>query len=67
MHQYLYFRVDVNFADVDGYTALHYACWRGNYNIAEVLLKTRKNRADTNAQYVFTHTYKYHQNFPSSK
>ena len=43
----LTFRVDVNFADVEGYTALHYACLRKNLNVAELLLDAK---ADRNAQ-----------------
>ena len=31
--------IDINFADVEGYTALHYACMRGHQQIAEILLK----------------------------
>ena len=40
-------RVCVNFADVDGYTALHYACLRQNHKIADQLLQAG---ADTTAQ-----------------
>ena len=43
----LTFRVDVNFADVEGYTALHYACLRKNFNVAKLLLDAK---ADRNAQ-----------------
>ena len=43
----LTFRVDVNFADVEGYTALHYACLRKNLNVAKLLLGAK---ADRNAQ-----------------
>ena len=43
----LTFRVDVNFADVEGYTALHYACLRKNFNVAKLLLGAK---ADRNAQ-----------------
>ena len=45
-------RVCVNFADVDGYTALHYACLRQNHKIADQLLQAG---ADTTAQWVVTY------------
>ena len=47
VHITLTFRVDVNFADVEGYTALHYACLRKNFNVAKLLLDAK---ADRNAQ-----------------
>ena len=37
-------RVDVNFPDVDGYTALHYASIRGNCNVARELLQASADR-----------------------
>ena len=41
-------QVDVNFADGDGNTALHYACMQGYRNIAEQLLGAK---ADITARY----------------
>ena len=41
--------VDVNFANEEGYTALHYACWRGHQKIAKKLLEAE---ADVSARYV---------------
>ena len=41
--------IDVNFADEEGYTALHYACWRGHKKIVEKLLEAE---ADKSARYV---------------
>ena len=41
--------IDINFADEEGYTALHYACWRGHQKIVEKLLEAG---ADVTARYV---------------
>ena len=41
--------IDVNFADEEGYTALHYACWRGHQKIVEKLLEAK---ADKTTRYV---------------
>ena len=39
----------MNFANEEGYTALHYACWRGHQKIAKKLLEAE---ADVSARYV---------------
>ena len=39
----------MNFANEEGYTALHYACWRGHQKIVEKLLDAG---ADVTARYV---------------
>ena len=41
--------IDINFADEEGYTALHYACWRGHQKIVE---KLRGVGADVTVRYV---------------